>query len=67
MVKNEPNSEPSDSVFQDPFTGTKPVGPVQTESTDAAPPKDRWSMVAKWFVMALLLLVVIFVVGYLMP
>jgi len=66
MVKREPNSEPSNSVFQDPFTGTKPVGPVQTESADAAPPKDRWSMAAKWLVMGLLLLAVVFVVGYFM-
>jgi hypothetical protein len=67
MAKKDPNSEPSDSVFQDPFTGTKPVGPVQTESADAAPTKDQWSMAAKWFVMGLLLLAVVFLVGYLMP
>ena len=67
MAKKDPNSEPSDSVFKDPFTGTTPVGPVQTESADAAPTKDRWSMAASWFVMGLLLLAVVFLVGYLMP
>lgn len=64
MAKKDPNSEPADSVYRDPFTGTTPVGPVQSETPGAAAPKDRWSMAAKWFLIALVVLGLLFVVGY---
>jgi hypothetical protein len=55
---------PAESLYKDPFTGTTPVGPVQSETLGAPPPKDRWSMAAKWFLLALVLLVVVLIAGY---
>ena len=64
MSRTPPNSEPGDAVYKDPFTGTTPVGPVQTRTNPS--PRGRWSLAAGWFMLALLLLVLIFVGGWLL-
>jgi hypothetical protein len=53
--EKKPNMNPSGAV--DPFTGIRPVGPVQ--SGDAEKGRGNWGMAARWFLLALLALVVL--------
>jgi hypothetical protein len=69
MEKERPRSEPDDSMFRDPITGVTPVGPVQSapDDTEPLPPEEqeeRWGMMVKWFLMALLILALAAALGW---